>query len=97
MYTKLIALCTLGLSAVAASTHLADLRTEAARIERDGQSIAQLLKAKQPDAAALQEKMASAGAGIEKLRELVMTIDTNSNGSLNTPDWSLVKEKVQLL
>jgi hypothetical protein len=26
-----------------------------------------------------------------------MTIETQSNGSLNTPDWALVKEKVQLL
>jgi hypothetical protein len=97
MYTKLITLCTLGLSTLAASTHLADIRAEAARIEREGQSMQQLLKAKQPDAAALQEKLTAAGAGIEKLRELVMTIETQSNGSLNTPDWALVKEKVQLL
>lgn len=41
--------------------------------------------------------MESAGAGIEKLRELVVLVETNTNGSLNTPDWALLKEKVQLL
>lgn len=87
---------TLGLSTVAANTQLSDIRSHAANVQRQSESMSQLLKAKSPDVSQLREKLDLASADIAKLKTLVAELEGSSTVA-QSRDWQLLKERVQLL
>lgn len=93
------ALCFLVAVPLLANNHLANIKTHAANVERDSAQTAQLLKAKQPDVAAVRSQIDKTGQDITALQKLVADFEaTNPSFSdQNKKDWDFLKEKVQLL
>ena len=93
----------LSLTALAATafadTPMADIRTHAGHVQRGSEQVMLLLKAKQLDAQAIREKIASTGGNIENLQRLVTGMETANPQFLPLAgkDWDLLKLQVQLL
>jgi len=82
-----------------ASNHISDIKTHAAKVQRDSEYVNQLLKTKQPDVDALRQTIELTGADIAKLQQLVSDFEaTNPQFSpRDEKEWAFLKEKVQLL
>ena len=94
------ALCvTVFATAAFADTHLTDLKSHAGQVQRGSEQVSLLLKAKQLDAQAIRDKIATIGEDIENLQRLVVELEAAKPQFVQRgdKDWELLKMKVQLL
>jgi hypothetical protein len=82
-----------------ADTRLGEIRTHAGQVQKGSEQVTLLLKAKQPDAQAIQGKISAMGGDIENLQRLIVGL-TEANPQFiqrGDKDWDLLKQQVQLL
>ena len=82
-----------------ADTRLGEIRTHAGQVQKGSEQVTLLLKAKQPDTQAVQEKIFAMGGDIGNLQRLIVEV-TEANPQFvqrGDKDWDLLKQKVQLL
>jgi hypothetical protein len=94
-----IALCLVVAVPLLADTHLTNIKTHAANVERDSAQTAQMLKVKQPDVAAVRSQIDKTGQDITALQKLVADFEATNPAfsEQNKKDWETLKERVQLL
>ena len=98
-FTSALSLLVFGSSLALADSRFAELRSHAARVEKDNLELAKMLKAKQFDTAQVKDKLAATGQDLEKINALVADLEghATSLSPAAQKDWQLLREKVQLL
>lgn len=96
-----IALFTLGLAVASANTEnpISNIKSHAERVRIENEQLSAMLKQKQPDLKAIQEKLTVTRENLDKIGSLVSEFES-SNPKLSErdrADWELIKTKVQLL
>lgn len=82
-----------------ADTNLAALRNEAQLLRTESATVKSLLRQKALDANTIQEKVAATRASVQRIQELVNTIDGQQPAWINSaaPIWSEVKTRAEIL
>jgi hypothetical protein len=82
-----------------ADTPFAGIRHHADNLRREGQQISELLKAKQPNAESIREKIASMKDDVGQLENLLAELEAAQSDftGRNGKDWELLRQKIQLV
>jgi hypothetical protein len=90
---------TLALSATAAmaNDHLSQIRDHARSLEQEFRGIQMTVKSKDFQPEAVRSRLEAAGAGVEKLKELVAGVESSNSAVTANPEWKRTKDLVTLL